>query len=258
MKRASVSGKCWPMSPSAGGAEQRVDHRVREDVGVGVAGQALLVRDVDAAEDQRPAGGERVRVDAEAGADHQPIGSIRRSPPLEHAQLGHAGVGERGERVVVAEAELLGHVRVGGERDRQAGVDRHLQQRRRRVELADGLAQPRRRDLHRDAGVEHRLDGGLVVVARVALGQRPRAAPDLDEVGVGHDVVEAGAGGLARASRSSAPRPCRAGRRGPRRGPTRGPRGRRRRRRRSGPSRRRSPTRAPRGSARSGPRGRST
>ena len=61
-----------------GRAEQRVDHRVGEHVGVGVAGEPLLVRDVDAAEDQRAAGRERVRVDPQAGADH-PIGSIRRS-----------------------------------------------------------------------------------------------------------------------------------------------------------------------------------
>ena len=87
LKRGSVSGKCWPMSPSAGGAEQRVDDRVREHVGVGVAGEALLVRDVDAAEDQRAARREGVRVDAEAGADHHPIGSIRRCAPLEDAQL---------------------------------------------------------------------------------------------------------------------------------------------------------------------------
>ena len=112
---------------------------------------------------------------------------------LEDAELGHAGVRERGQRVVVAEAELVGHVRVARQRDRQAGVDGHLQQRRRRVELADRLAQPGGGDLHRDAGVEHRLDGGLVVVARVALRQRARAAPDLDQVGVGHDVVQPGA-----------------------------------------------------------------
>jgi hypothetical protein len=32
-----------------GGAEQRVDHRVGEDVGVGVAGEATVARDLDAA-----------------------------------------------------------------------------------------------------------------------------------------------------------------------------------------------------------------
>jgi hypothetical protein len=36
-----------------------------------MAGQTLLVRDVDAAQDQRPPARERVRVDPQAGADRQ-------------------------------------------------------------------------------------------------------------------------------------------------------------------------------------------
>ena len=51
-----------------GGAEQRVGDRVAERVGVGVAGQAVRVRDLDAAEDELPAGDERVRVPALADA----------------------------------------------------------------------------------------------------------------------------------------------------------------------------------------------
>ena len=50
-----------------------------------------------------------------------------------------------------------------------------------------------------------RLDRGLVVVARVALGQRPAAAPDLDQVGVGEDVEEAGAGALGEGLEVAAP-----------------------------------------------------
>ena len=40
---------------AAAGAEDGVDHRVGEDVGVGVAGEAALVLDLDPAEDQRAA-----------------------------------------------------------------------------------------------------------------------------------------------------------------------------------------------------------
>ena len=63
-----------------GGAEQRVDDRVGEDVGVGVARQPAVARNLDPAQDQRPAGLEAVGVDADAGA-HQPIGSSRRVRP---------------------------------------------------------------------------------------------------------------------------------------------------------------------------------
>ena len=50
-----------------GRAEQRVDDRVREHVGVGVAGEAALADELDAAEHQSPAGGERMAVVADAG-----------------------------------------------------------------------------------------------------------------------------------------------------------------------------------------------
>ena len=50
-----------------GGSEQRVGQRMREHVAVGVAGQPARMFDLDAAEHQRHAVLERVRV--EAGAD---------------------------------------------------------------------------------------------------------------------------------------------------------------------------------------------
>src|SRR6186997_488 len=53
---------------AAVGAEQGVDHRVGEDVGVGVALEPQVVLDLDAAEDQPATGGEAVAVVAEA--DH--------------------------------------------------------------------------------------------------------------------------------------------------------------------------------------------
>ena len=68
-----------PDVAQAGGAEQRVDDRVGEDVGVRVAGEPLLVRDVDAAEDEPATGREGVRVDADAGPDRHPSGSSRRA-----------------------------------------------------------------------------------------------------------------------------------------------------------------------------------
>ena len=60
-------------------------------------------------------------------------------------------------------------------------------------------------DLDRDAALGDRFDRGLVVVARIALGQRPGAAPDLDQVGVGEDVEEAGAGTLRQRVEVAAP-----------------------------------------------------
>ena len=69
-----------------GGAEQRVDHRVGEDVGVGVAGEPDVVRDRDAAEDQRPAGRERVRVDARGRCGPSPERLHAARAALEHGR----------------------------------------------------------------------------------------------------------------------------------------------------------------------------
>ena len=71
-----MSGEVLADVAQPGGAEQRVGDRVGEHVGVGVAGQAALVRDLDAAEHERPALLEAVRVDPDAGP--HPTGSIRR------------------------------------------------------------------------------------------------------------------------------------------------------------------------------------
>ena len=96
-------------------------------------------------------------------------------------------------------------MRVRGEREVGAGLDAHLGEGARRVDLADRLAQPGGRDLDRDAGLGDRLDERLVVEARVALGRRPVGAPDLDQVRVGDDVEEAGAGQLGRQREVAAP-----------------------------------------------------
>ena len=63
-----------------GRAEQGVDDRVGEDVGVGVACEAALAGDLDPAQDQPAAVLEAVGVDADAGP-HQPTGSSRRRRP---------------------------------------------------------------------------------------------------------------------------------------------------------------------------------
>ena len=91
----------------------------------------------------------------------------------------------------------------------QPGVEAHLEERRRRVDLADRLAQPGGGHLDRDVRLGDPLHRQLVEAAQVAVGPRPRAAPDLDEVGVGEDVEQAACAPPRRASRSSAPRPSR-------------------------------------------------
>ena len=48
----SVSGKCWPMSPEAGRAEQGVRDGVGDDVGVAVPGQTALPLEGDPPEDE--------------------------------------------------------------------------------------------------------------------------------------------------------------------------------------------------------------
>jgi hypothetical protein len=115
---------------------------------------------------------------------------------LEDAYLPHPQLVEELHGAVVFEADLLGEVGVGGEGEDGARLDAHLGELPRGVELADRLADAGGRDLDRDPGLGDRFDRGLVEAPQVAIGQRPRAAPDLDQVGVGEDVVEAGAGAV--------------------------------------------------------------
>ena len=165
---------------AAGGAEHSVDHRVGEDVGVGVAGEAARMLDLDPAEDQAPARGEAVAVVADP--DHQPtrLGERDQLPLalLEDAYLPHPEALEELDRAVVAEADLLGQVGVGGEREGGAGLDAHLGEAAGRVELADRLAQPGGRDLDRDPALGDRLDRAArnsgADRAPAAAGRRPR------------------------------------------------------------------------------------
>src|ERR1044072_757763 len=126
-------------------------------------------------------------------------------PSLEDADLPHAELAEELERPLVAEADLLRDVGVGGEGEGGAGFDAHLGEGRRGIELADRLAQPGGRDLDRDPARRDRLHRRLLEVARVAVGQWPPPAPDLDQVGVGEDVEEARAGALGERVEVAAP-----------------------------------------------------
>ena len=64
-----VVGEVLAEVAQGGGAEQGVDDRVRQHVGVGVALEPELGLERDAADHQRPAGDEAVRVVAEARAN---------------------------------------------------------------------------------------------------------------------------------------------------------------------------------------------
>ena len=114
-----------------GRAEQRVDQRVREHVAVGVAGEAARVVELDAAEHERHALLERVRVDADADAEvrHAPAPpAARRASRLRRA-LG---------RVVQVAPRPAAHVhrRAGRPRARAARRCRRGRRRRRSARRA--------------------------------------------------------------------------------------------------------------------------
>src|SRR6478735_5979543 len=94
---------------------------------------------------------------------------------LEDADLLDAQSLEELDRPVIAEADLLGKVGVGGEGKGRACLDAHLGEAPSRIDLSDRLAQAGGRDLDRDPALRDRLDRGLVEEARIALGQRPGA-----------------------------------------------------------------------------------
>ena len=63
LHRGSDGGKCIPDVAGRARAENRVGHRVQRHVGVGVAGQADLPRQLHAAQPHGTPGRERVHVD---------------------------------------------------------------------------------------------------------------------------------------------------------------------------------------------------
>ena len=125
-----------------------------------------------------------------------PIGSMRALAALELRELGDAVLAQQLDGRLVAVTDIHRLVRVRRQRELQPGVEAHVDERRRRVDLADRLAQAGRRHLDGHAGLGERLDRGLVEEAQVGVRQRPLLAPVLHEIGVGHDVVEAGARGV--------------------------------------------------------------
>src|SRR6476646_7221015 len=80
---------------------------------------------------------------------------------LEDADLLNTDLSEELGRSLIAEADLLGQVGVGGEREGGASLNAHLGEGTRRVELPDRLAQAGRRKLDGDAALGDRLDRRL-------------------------------------------------------------------------------------------------
>ena len=111
----SLGGKCEPISPSASAPRMRVGQRVQADIGVGMAGELLRVRNTHAAEHDMIAGREGVHVDAAAGAHVAKACELRglrareilRVGDLDIARLafehGDLHAGPFGERGVVGE-----------------------------------------------------------------------------------------------------------------------------------------------------------
>jgi hypothetical protein len=85
---------------------------------------------------------------------------------------------------------------VRGEAERRSGLHAHLRECAGGIDFSHRLAQAGGGHLDRDPALGDRLDGGLVVEARVALGPRTLRPPDLDEVRVGKHVVDPAERGL--------------------------------------------------------------
>src|SRR3974390_139975 len=96
---------------------------------------------------------------------------------LEGTQLAHTEGAEQLERHLVARAEILRAVRVARERDRELRRDAQLEEPRRRVELADRLAQARGGKLYRDVRLAQRLDRRLVEAAQIPVRRARVRAP---------------------------------------------------------------------------------
>ena len=118
-QRSSVSGKCWPMSPSpAAPSSASMIAWVSTSASEWPARPALGAISTPPSTSRRPAS-KRCESIADAGA-----ASPDRLQPalaaLEDRELAHADRAEQLDRPLVLVAELLGQVRVGGQRDRAA------------------------------------------------------------------------------------------------------------------------------------------
>src|ERR1044072_4836172 len=76
---------------------------------------------------------------------------------LEDADLPHAELAEKLQRLLIAKADLLRQVGIGGESEGSAGLDAHLGKGARGIDLANRLAQPGGRDLDRDPAGRDRV-----------------------------------------------------------------------------------------------------
>ena len=94
------------MSPRPAAPEQGVGHRVQQHVGVGVAEQAALVGNVNAADDQPAPRHQRMHVEALPNADIRPPLSVPLKYPLGELQV-----------------ERIGHLEIAGVRRHQPGLE---------------------------------------------------------------------------------------------------------------------------------------
>src|SRR4051794_7222040 len=154
LKRWSVSGKCWPMSPRpAAPSSASMIACVRTSASEWPARPSSCGMSTPPRISGRP-GSKRwlstprpVRITSSpaspvlAEASHSTDRLQAPLPALEDAQLGDPELAEQLDRLVVAVPEVVGTMGVARERDRQAGVDDHLEEAAGRVDLPDGLAQ---------------------------------------------------------------------------------------------------------------------
>src|SRR5918992_1384656 len=103
---------------------------------------------------------------------------------LEHRDLLHAERLQELDRFVICMPDLPGDVRVRGKRDRATGLEAHLEQRGRRVDLPHRLSETCCRDLDRHVGLGDPVHRSLVEAAQVAVRPRRLRTPHLYEVGM--------------------------------------------------------------------------
>ena len=193
-RRASCSsegGKCSPRSPSPAAPSRAsitacVTRRRRS------APRGPVVLDLDPAEHQRRpsrTGGCRIRCRPSSPSC---LRCVRRHGRSKAADLAIPQPRIVSTAAAYSPADVLGDVRVRGERERGAGLHEHPARRGGRIELAPPACAGRRWRPRRRRRFRPPPPPRLVVEARVA---RPAAAgrpPHLHEVGVGQDVEEAG------------------------------------------------------------------
>ena len=170
-QRSSVSGKCWPMSPSpAAPSSASIIAWASTSASEWPARPRLGLGYLDAAEHEPAALLQPVRVPADAGALAHPSGSRRRLAPLEHRDLLDADLSQpapRRARIRSRAGRARGRRSTAPPGGPPRGTSRGSA--RRRIDLPDRLAQPGGGDLDRDVGVRDPLHRALVEAAQVAV-----------------------------------------------------------------------------------------